>query len=336
MNDVANAETAPAEEIDKAESRRDTLSKGLDALETPADGQTETAEQKTERLRDEAGRFAKGEARPVLTAKPVAPVADAQPAQPSPWDAPPKSWKKESHELWGKTDAEIRKMVHEREEQMRAGVEGIIPKAKFADQVTQALGQHIPRMQALGIDTVQGIKGLAEADAKLRERDPQYALALLQGYGYDVQALFGAASQPADVVSLRQENATLKRNYEQLKAQTEERENAEIDAKIEAFKNDKPNFDALRPKMVRLLNAKLADTLDEAYDMARSLNPSLAPPAPQGQPAATPAAKHQAAQRARTAAVSVRGATPGTTTPTKAQSRRDKLAESFGELEGRL
>jgi hypothetical protein len=331
--ETAVVETPAALEADKLESRHDALSRAFDEVAAP---------EKSERPRDDAGRFApkaaEKEKRPVLTAKGPAPqTTEAAPAPTTnPWDAPPKSWKKEVHDKWTGFDPDARKYIHEREEQMRAGVEGVIPKAKYADQMQAAIAPFAQNMQAAGItDPVQATRALWEADHRLRSRDPQYALGLLQSYGYDMQALLGVASQPADVVAIRQEAMQWKQRAEAAEHQLQSAQSNEVLAKVNAFKEGKANWDAVAPVMRKYLERGLADSLEEAYDIAIRLNPSLAPPAP---PAAIPdkQAAHNAAQRARAAAVSVRGATPGTTTTTKAQDRRSLLRESLEAVDGRL
>ena len=331
----------PADPVEQApESRRASLARALTEVANP-----EGEQKVSDRARDEAGRFAAAAkaaaaapAKGTLTAKGVAPEA----IEPPKWKRPPQSWAKELHEAWEKGDLnKIREHVHTREDQMRAGVEGAIFKAKFADQVNQALEPHIATIKALNIEPAVAIKGLLDTDQKLRTLPPaekvQFAAGLLQQYGVDLKAMFGIAQNSGgqterlwtEVQALKQENAALNKI-------TQEVEDQRLTAQIESFKS-KPHFNELQTKMAKYLDRGLADTLEEAYELALSTSPSLAAQAPQVNEAQRRAAADKAAKTARAAAVSVRGATPGTnTTTSKAQDRRSMLAEQLSSVDGRL
>lgn len=324
-----------------AESRRESLSRALDEVTTEPPKADATA---AERARDQAGRFAAGKAaRPVLTAK--GPVAPAAPVAEPAWAKPPKSWaKKEYQEAWTKGDANVlRQAAYEREEQMRQGVEQIIPKARLADQMTQALQPFMGDIKAdAGGDTVRAITALAKAHNQLRTlRGPeqaQYFSNLASNYGIDMKTLFGIAqaSPGVDVGALQAERTTLRAENEALKRQLDEAQDAPLLSEIEKLAKEKPNFEEVRPYMAGVLRAGLAKTYPEAYEVALRLKPDLAP---QAAPATAPGNRqqlHQAAQRARSAAVSVKSATPATHTQPKAQDRRSMLAEQLGGIEGRL
>lgn len=329
------------------ESRRDTIARQLDEAAEPPKSDATAAE----RARDEAGRFAAGKpvakptARPVLTTKGPVATPVAAPVTENPWAKPPKSWaSKEHQDAWTAGDVEkLRQFAFQREEQMRQGVEQIIPKARLADQMTQALQPYAEHIKAhAGGDPVRAIAGLAKADMQLRTlrgaEQAQYIGGLLQNYGVDLKALFNIAqaSQGVDVGSIQAERATLKAENEALKRQLDEAQDAPLLSEIEKLAKEKPNFEEVRPYMAGVLRAGLAKTYPEAYEVALRLKPDLAP---QAAPAIAPGNRqqlHQAAQRARSAAVSVKSATPATQTHPKAQDRRSVIAELVNNTDGRL
>lgn len=335
----------PEPAAEPKESRREGLSRLLDeaaAATVAPEGETEVA--KAQRLRDEAGRFAAGKAKPgKLSAKPTATPTAVLPPETKPWHTPPKSWAKEHHDAWTKGDADrLREIAHQREEQMRAGVEQIIPKARLADSITKAAEPYMDNVrQHAGGDIAKAVSGLMDADHKLRtlrgNDQAQYVGRLLQSYGVDVRALFGFAQQAQQMPAADPRVDRIMGEFEALKRAQTEAEDTRITSEISAFAKDKPHFEELRTEMASLVRAGVAKTLSEAYDKALRLNDTLFAQVQQTEAAKKREAADTAAKSARAAAVSVRGATPGTkTTPSKAQDRRSMLSEQLGQLEDRL
>lgn len=345
--DVPVADVTTPESAAPAESRRESLSRALDEVEAAP---PESDATKAERARDEGGRFAPGKvvakpARPVLTAKGVAAPATPAVAEPPAWAKPPKSWaSKEHQDAWTAGDVEkLRQFAHQREEQMRQGVEQIIPKARFYDEFHKAAQPYMDNIKAhAGGDPVKAAVGLMAADAKLRSsrgvEQAQMAGRFLESYGVDLKALFGIAQAGpgVDTAGLQSKLASVTAERDALKKATQDAEDTKLFSEIDKLATTKPNFEQARPYMAKYLRGGLADSYEEAYDLALRLNPSLASKAAPATQPATRQQLHQAAQTARAAAVSVRSATPATQTQPKAQDRRSQIAEAFGGLEGRL
>lgn len=336
-------------EAEPAQDRHTLLTEQFDLAEKDAGAATPEAHANHQQPalvdgRDEKGKF---------TAKGAPAAKDATSPVPAPveeplWSKPPKSWKPETHEAWKVADPKLREYVHSREEQMRKGVEPLIAKAKFADEMGKVIEPHMSTIRSLGIDAPQAVSALMRADQILRSSAPAEKLAyfgkLAQSYGVNIGEIQVApqGQQPARA----QIDPQVQQQLNELlgwRQQQEQERNQALLSDIERFAADPKNehFEAARPTMVRLLNSGEADTLDAAYKKALRLDDSLfalthaTPGADDAGKAA--AAKDAAAKTARSAAVSVRSSSPGAATTAKAQQdRRSMLAEQFGGLSGRV
>lgn len=291
---------------------------------------------KQERVRDEAGRFAAEEA-----ANNQQPETK-QEEEPL-WKRPPSSWKKDYHEVWKTADPRLQEYAWQREEQMRAGVEPLIQKAQFADQMHEVIQPYMNTIRGLGIEPTQAVKALMEADHTLRNSPPQQRLAyfqqLAQSYGIN---LGDQPMAPVDntVYSLQNELNKIRGEIGSWKEAQEQQQNQQLLGEINTFAQRAEYFEEARPAMIQLLNAGLAQTLDEAYDKAIRLTPELFETVQQQHNAKVQQQRsmeaNRAAKAARAAAVSVRSSTPGANTASKAQDRRSLLEEQFGELSSRV
>lgn len=288
-----------------------------------------------------------------FTQKAQEPEAVPTPAEQEPlWKRPPASWKKETHDLWKSADPRLQEYAFAREEQMRAGVEPLLPKAQLADKISKAAEPYMNTIQGMGIDLPTAVEGLMKADHDLRtlpfQQKVQRLVGLARNYGIDLAAMLGQGSpqgqqqaQPdQNYYALQNELNNVRGEIVSFKqAQEQQAEQAAL-GDINRFAQTADYFEEARPTMVSLLQNGLAGTLEEAYEKAIRLDTQLFETV-QGRKQAESAsasvsAKNMAAKSARAAAVSVKGSTPGTKTPTKAQDRRSMLAEQFDGMSERL
>lgn len=265
------------------------------------------------------------------------------PAEPPVWERPPASWKKDYHEAWTTADPKLKEYAWKREEEMRAGVQPLLTKAQYADQMQQAIEPYMNNIRGLGIEAPQAVKALMEADNVLRHGSPQqkqaYFAQLAQQYGInmgDVQI------QPTDpnFYAIQNELAQVRGEVLNWKQQQENAQNEALLSEINQFQSKAEYFEEARPTMIQLLNSGVAKDLDDAYQKAIRLDNDLFTKhqqASQGQAdAAKREASNRAAKAARAAAVSVKSSTPGAATSTKAQDRRSLLMEQFDNLNERF
>jgi hypothetical protein len=265
------------------------------------------------------------------------------PAEPPVWERPPASWKKDYHEAWTTADPKLKEYAWKREEEMRAGVQPLLSKAQYADQMQQAIEPYMNNIRGLGIEAPQAVKALMEADNVLRHGSPQqkqqYFAQLAQQYGInmgDVQI------QPTDpnFYAIQNELAQVRGEVLNWKQQQETAQNQALLSEINQFQAKAEYFEEARPTMIQLLNSGVAQDLQDAYDKAVRLDNDLFTKHQQASQGAADAAKREAsnkaAKAARAAAVSVKSSTPGAATSTKAQDRRSLLMEQFDNLNERF
>ena len=325
------------------DTRREKLAEQFEGVETVAElsGEQPEAPKPVETVRDESGRFApRVKAEPQHETKPEV----TGPAEEPVWRKPPASWKKEYHEYWSKADPKIQEYAWQREEQMRKGVEPLLSKAQFADEMKEAISPYETTIAGLGIKPAQAVKALMEADYTLRTSSPEQRVAyfqqLAQQYGVNLGGVQPAPAVDQNLYALQNQLAQVRGEVLTWKQQQEQQQNAVLLSEINDFAAKAEHFEDARPVMVNLLQSGLASTLDEAYDKAIRLDPALFERVQSAQQAAEQAKKatelNRAAKAARAAAVSVRSSTPGTNTAPKAQDRRSMLAEAFDGLADRV
>lgn len=280
-------------------------------------------------------------------AEPVEAATTVEPTEPAPepavWERPPASWKKDYHEVWQTADPRLKEYAWQREEEMKAGVQPLLTKAQFADQMQQAIEPYMQNIRGLGIEAPQAVKALMEADNILRhgsaQQKQQYFATLAQQYGInmgDVQI------QPTDpnFYAIQNELAQVRGEVLNWKQQQENAQNQALLSEITQFQQKAEYFEEARPTMIQLLNSGVAKDLDDAYQKAIRLDNDLFTKHQQASQGAADAAKREASNRAakaaRAAAVSVKSSTPGAATSTKAQDRRSLLAEQFDNLNERF
>jgi hypothetical protein len=284
------------------------------------------------------------EATPAETVQ-TAPVQEPQ-VEPPVWERPPTSWKKDYHEVWTTADPKLKEYAWQREEEMKRGVEPLLSKAQFADQIQQAIEPYQNNLKSLGIEPPQAIKALMDADNVLRHGTPQQKAqmfaSLSQQYGVNLGEIGNLQQQPVDptVSALQNELYSVKNEVMTWKQQQEAAQNQALLGEIDTFAQKAEFFEDARPTMIQLLNSGMAQNLEDAYNKALRLDEALSSKLQQSQQAQAEAAKREsankAAKAARAAAVSVRSSTPGVNTATKAQDRRSLLAEQIESLNGRF
>ena len=265
------------------------------------------------------------------------------PAEPPVWERPPASWKKDYHEAWTTADPKLKEYAWKREEEMRAGVQPLLSKAQYADQMQQAIEPYMNNIRGLGIEAPQAVKALMEADNVLRHGSPQqkqqYFAQLAQQYGINMGE---TQFQPTDpnFFAIQNELAQVRGEVLNWKQQQETAQNQALLSEINQFQAKAEYFEEARPTMIQLLNSGVAQDLDDAYQKAIRLDNDLFNKQQQTLQGAQNAEKREqsnrAAKAARAAAVSVKSSTPGAATATKAQDRRSLLSEQFDNITERF
>lgn len=306
--------TEPIAPSEAPDNRRDLLSQQFDDVAAPAEQPAQAQEQGQEQVEE--------------------PV----------WKRAPASWKKDYHEVWQTADPKMQEYAYQREEQMRKGVEPLISKAQFADQINEIVNPYMSTIQGLGLDAPKAVKALLESDYALRNSDPQQRLQLFSKLAaqYGVNLGEVAPSQGVDptIYALQNELNNVRGEVFGWKQQQEQAQNQQLLGEIEKFSTKAEHFEQARPVMIQLLQSGVAGTLEEAYEKAVRLDPELFDSVQSGKQAELDNAKRVAADRAaksaRAAAVSVKSSTPGAIPKNNTQDRRSILAEQFDQITARL
>jgi len=335
-------------EEDKAEStpdRRKLLDEAFTEAEAISDEPQLALDDKE---RDQKGKFVAKEDKPELEASTDQKIEDKPEVDTEEpiWKRPPQSWKSEYHETWKMADPRLQEYAYQREEEMRKGVEPLISKAKFADEMQQAIEPFMSTINGLGIRPSQAARALMQADHTLRHAPPEQKVQLFaqlaQQYGVNLGdvAPFQTEAPSPHIAALQNEVLGVRGQLQNYQNEHEQTKQTKLLEEIEIFAKDKEYFEEARPTMVTLLQSGFAATLDDAYDKAVRLDPELFEKVAKGSQAKDTIRKShradKAAKAAKAAAVSVKTSTPGQRTTTNAQDRRSMLIEQFDNISERL
>jgi len=317
--------TEPIIPSEAPDNRRELLSQQFDEVAEPAKYQ-----------REDSGKFASND-------KPLEKAVE-EPIEEPVWKRAPASWKKDYHDVWQTADPKMQEYAWQREEQMRKGVEPLISKAQFADQINEVVNPYLQTIQGMGLDTPKAVKALLEADHMLRTSNGQEKLQLFsrlaQQYGVNLNEVNFQQGVDPTIYALQNELNNVRGEVIGWKQQQEQAQNQQLLGEIEKFSSKAEHFEEARPTMIQLLQSGVAQTLEDAYEKAVRLDPELFDSVQVSKQAELDNAKRVAADRAaksaRANAVSVKSSTPGMATKNNAQDRRSLLAEQFDQITARL
>jgi hypothetical protein len=316
----------------------------------------EGSEETTER--DEKGRFKAQESNTEAdTSEEPELVAEAS-------DVPeeeikrPTTWKKEYVEVWNKMQegkpldkaefAKFAEYANQREAEYKKGVSAYKAEADNARQLTEAIGQFTPELQAQGIHPVAWINNLGRAHIILSkapyEQKVQMFNRLAQDYG--IQLNQDALQMPEQAYvdpyqqQLMQQLQATQQQVQQLSAIREQEENARLNQEIQRVSSDRerfPHFEMVREDMAQLLERGLAQDLESAYAKAVRMNDEAYKLEQDRllKSVSTQASKAQQVAKAKATAVSPRSVTPsGQVAKTDAKDRRSLLMANLADAEG--
>lgn len=333
----------------------------------------ETAAAAAQRARDEQGRFAKADGTAPETATTIAGERNtAQPASaatPDPASTPaveaaPVSWAADAKQAWATLPPAIQAAVLKREKEVSDGFKQYGEKTKRYDDLERVIAPRRGLYADSGRSDAELINQLWTWNEALL-RNPREAFpALAQVFGYDLaQAAPGTSHTPPEQQSqidptlrgvldpINKQLSELGGNLSAVQAQIQREQQARDEAMLNGWAKDKPHFERVRTAMGKLMQAGMANDLDDAYQKATWADPETraamqrdelakaeakrAADQKAAQPAPSPAAL---SAKARSAAVSVRSATPlGNAAPpqkAKGKSVGESLREALRDAAG--
>lgn len=245
----------------------------MESLSRPAeDSPTADDATKSDRARDESGRFAKAES--AETGEPAKEVPDADPLQDkpepqSPAVEPPKGWSADAKAKWSSLDPSIQAEIAKREQDMDTGGQRWSEEKRRYEETIAPMRSFA---QANGINEQEAITRFLNADQFLA-RDPVNAIKwLAESYGVDLENMTASPRPQVDprVMQLQQELSSIKETLTQ-------REVQEVQSQIDSFAKapGHEHFEEAKPLMGHLINSGQATDLQDAYDKATWAIPAI-------------------------------------------------------------
>jgi len=320
--------------LDEPISLRDTIENAIESTESEVTEESTSYEAtespKTERVRDESGKFAKT-SETAQKQPSEASVDNYEQEEPKVEAKPrPSSWKKDYEEHWGKLDPTLQDYIQQREADYAKGVSTYKNQWDMAAPIVEAIKPFESSLRENNLSPAQWISNLGNAHAKLVYGSPEQKLEmfaqLANEYGVNLSGLTGQTGYDPQFSQLAQELNQIKNQWSSFQSSQEQQEQAQLQNEIESFSNDKPYFDEVRETMAGLLQSGMADDLQSAYDKAIRLNDDVFQ-----RVSAEQAQKSEAAQREKVAAAKAKVLSPKSTTPTASATNGGKTASSARE-----
>lgn len=308
-------------------SLRDTIENAIETTEPEVASQEVTESVKTEKPRDEHGKFAKSSQNASDEVTEAFADNNEQEVAVKPR---PSSWKKDYEEHWGKLDPTLQDYIQQREADYAKGVSTYKNQWDMAAPIMESIRQFEPLLQHHGVAPQQWISQLGNAHAKLVMGSPEQKLEtfaqLANDYGVNLGQLTGQSGYDPQFSQLAQELNQIKNQWSSFQSQQEMMEQTQLQSEIASFKDDKPYFEEVRETMAGLLQNGMANDLQSAYDKAIRLNDDVFQRVQSQQ-----TGKSEAAQREKVAAAKAKVLSPKSTTPTASTGNGGKSASSARE-----
>ena len=198
-----------------------------------------------------------------------APVGAAPSPTPEPWESLPKAWKKDYEPKWQSFDPEIRRYIHEREKQQ---LDGIMQYKTVADKWNDTVKPFDPAFKQFGIDPHQAFATITNNHMILKYGTPEQRAAVAKKIIADYNLAEYMQSQGAPAP--QQYDPRLFARLDALETTIRTRDMKAAEAEVAKFFSNADNEFAkdLAPDMNRVLEAGLAASLEDAYEMAKWQN----------------------------------------------------------------
>lgn len=195
----------------------------------------------------------------------------------------PSSWSPKVREKWAELPEEVRAEIIRREEASVNGVRQLQSEFAPIRQFAESISPFLAEAAQQGQDPAAYVRSVLSAERNLRNPDQnarfEALLGIADSYGIPLrQALNQAAGrellptapvQPQLPAEVMQELQAARQFRESMQSQT-------IEQQVNSFKADKEFYEDVRVTMADLMDAGIAQSLEDAYDKACRLNPEVA------------------------------------------------------------
>jgi hypothetical protein len=276
--------------VEQPKSMEDTIRETLRGLQDKGavleESTPETPEEKADKIRDKAGKFAAKE--------PVAPIAPTNPATPAePVAAAPNTWKKDAQATWAALPDVARQEIARREADFHKGIEQYKQAAQFAQTVQQAIAPYQATLNSLGVAPEKAVSELMAADHRLRYGSPQeksaYFAQLAQSYGIDLGQVQAPEPQNIDptVAQLQSQVQQLSGWIQNQSLMGKQAEEASLNSEIEQAVWANPTTRAALLQQQEAEKRVEASKAAQAAKQVASINVRSRPSMPVSQPIGT-------------------------------------------------
>ena len=256
----------------------------------------------------------------------------------------PVSWSQDAKAAWASLPPAVQQAVIKREQEASNGIKSYADKLKSVETLQSVIGPRAQMLAAQYGTPEKGIETLFQL-SDFASNDPAgFIRWFAQQRGLPLDQL--GTMQPAQSAPIDPNLAATQQRLGQLEAllvaqqrAEQERQTAELNSRIEAFKSDPKNahFEELRQDMARLIQGGLASDLPDAYEKAMWANPTVRAKVIESQRATEEAtrkaeAEKKAAEARKAAAINV--ATKGTVgaSPSTPKSKEQLMSEVYDRL----
>lgn len=256
--------TAIVEETDAPAMDMDAVSDQIGAQLFPESEETETPQEAVAQAITESGA-AQDQAKP-----PEAPVVRQA----------PKSWSKDMHEHWGKTDPKVQEYIDKREKDFLNGIEQYKGAAQSGEEMHRALAPYQPLLQSRNLDAPTVIRDLMNQYGQLTQGTVEQRQSALTRMAQHLQIPMPAVGTDPNAPPVDPRLQTIEQQLQELRDIQTRQQQAALNAaqekatvEVNAFASDPAHvlFDECYEDIVKLLKA--GDSLQEAYDKAVWANP---------------------------------------------------------------
>ena len=307
-----------------------------ETIETVEDPE-ETAEEKTERARDEQGKFAKKEEKPEVEAL----VIDDPAQQAVSKIEPPVSLPANVKAKWDKLDPDVQQYWANREADIHKNMTAQDGDLRIGRDFKEVLTPYAPMFQHMNIAPKELVSDLMQKMHVLNTGSPDQKLNLLHNIAKQFQIDINATPEPVNphIQNLERQVQQLSQlaNPEVIEKRLQDKILADkVTSEVEAFKSDPANvhFEQVKTLMGSLLSSGAAKDMKDAYDQACYANPTIRSTMLQANAAQEAEKRKAELAKKRTAGASVNGSPSGTSPAPKAptNSIEDDIMAAMNEL----
>lgn len=189
----------------------------------------------------------------------------------------PKSWAKETHEVWSKLDPQAQAYIEKREQQMLDGLEQYRNEAGFAKSLRGVIEPYKQVLQAAGLNETTAVQSLLNAHYRLTQGSQEQRISAYRELGRNLglQAQDENQAQPdPELLAVKQEVTQLRQSLTQREQAAQQEAHSKVAKEVEVFASDPahPYFEDVADDMMVILQGSKA-TLQEAYEKAIWANP---------------------------------------------------------------